>query len=595
MYQAPVPNPPTSVFNASEFTTSNVAVTQSYLQSNYLPLAGGTMTGTLSGTTFSGSTLISSSNLIEASTLSTTVALSSVTSLYGTQLKSVLSATNGIKPGSSIAFNNSTTDTIPLSAIVLDKIGTTEGNLVFNVRNGTNLTEVLRLTSTGLTVLGSASDLSSLSGVIPGLVAASKSLIVDSSKNLTNLNRLNLTSQDNTGLSSTTNCAACVLNILSGVGANGQYQSSTIAFRNDSGVDFIADSLISLDRKSSTSADLVFITRTTANNLSEVLRVCHDPAININYSTNVPAATINATGNSAFVDGSYNRLLRLEGSNATPVQFEIQCHSGTAATATNAAFIGTISNNNLSFGVNDSTKMTLDTNGRLGIATTSPVCPLEVKGNVVITYNTGSALYSVLSSTSSLTSQSSPGGVSTNSGCKIEYDGIFRAVYCISDERIKTEIKPLTDDYIDKLYNVNTYMYKFKDGDNGLNVGFISQEFVKNGIHEVLSFSPNEKLKKSCEYDVDDVQIEINYSSVSVLNFALIKKQKNKIDELEKENQKIKDDHDKMTNEHNEIMKAHLSMTNKINYLEQTLFNMLKSYKPLNNAYSKLISDEKIL
>ncbi|KAG6944235.1 hypothetical protein JG687_00017978 [Phytophthora cactorum] len=82
-----------------------------------------------------------------------------------------------------------------------------------------------------------------------------------------------------------------------------------------------------------------------------------------------------------YLDGSYTRMLTLSGSNLTPVQFQIEVHNGTNATSTNATWIGNYTNNDLRFGINNSTAMILTTTGRLGLNTTSPSVPLHVPGS----------------------------------------------------------------------------------------------------------------------------------------------------------------------------------------------------------------------
>ncbi|GMF35579.1 unnamed protein product [Phytophthora lilii] len=83
-----------------------------------------------------------------------------------------------------------------------------------------------------------------------------------------------------------------------------------------------------------------------------------------------------------YLDGSYTRMLTFSGSNLTPVQFQIEVHNGTSATAANASWIGNITNNDLcKIGVNNSTSMILTTTGRLGIGTTSTSAPLHVPGS----------------------------------------------------------------------------------------------------------------------------------------------------------------------------------------------------------------------
>ncbi|GMF36579.1 unnamed protein product [Phytophthora lilii] len=90
-----------------------------------------------------------------------------------------------------------------------------------------------------------------------------------------------------------------------------------------------------------------------------------------------------------YLDGSNTRMLTFSGSNLTPVQFQIEVHNGTSATAANASWIGNITNNDLRFGVNDLTSMIVTTTGRLGIGTTSPSAPLHVPGSNNFVFGAG--------------------------------------------------------------------------------------------------------------------------------------------------------------------------------------------------------------
>jgi len=100
----------------------------------------------------SGINDLSSSYLQTKNTSNVLITNSSNGAIYGLHLHSVLASSNGIYSGSSIAFNNSSSDNVPLSAIWLDKIGSGIGNLAIGIRNGSTCDEVARFSSTGLNV-----------------------------------------------------------------------------------------------------------------------------------------------------------------------------------------------------------------------------------------------------------------------------------------------------------------------------------------------------------------------------------------------------------------------------------------------------------
>ena len=96
----------------------------------------------------------------------------------------------------------------------------------------------------------------------------------------------------------------------------------------------------------------------------------------------------------------------------SPIDFCIEVNFGANTTTTNAALFGNLTNNDLRFGVNNLTKLILDTNGRLGIGTTTVSTTLHVSGTVLNTFNVGGQLYAQGTSTAYTTSELGPVTVS---------------------------------------------------------------------------------------------------------------------------------------------------------------------------------------
>ncbi|KAG3141070.1 hypothetical protein PC129_g21757 [Phytophthora cactorum] len=88
-----------------------------------------------------------------------------------------------------------------------------------------------------------------------------------------------------------------------------------------------------------------------------------------------PVCKLQITSDTTFQDGQYNRALRICNANFTN-SMEIQIENA----ASGAVFIGSTTSSALKSGTGNSTKMTLTTDGRLGIGTTSPRAGLEVIG-----------------------------------------------------------------------------------------------------------------------------------------------------------------------------------------------------------------------
>ncbi|GMF23208.1 unnamed protein product [Phytophthora lilii] len=80
-------------------------------------------------------------------------------------------------------------------------------------------------------------------------------------------------------------------------------------------------------------------------------------------------------------------MLTFRGSNISPVQFQIEVNNGTNATSTSATWIGNYTSNDLRFGTNQTTRMTLTNTGRLGLSTVTPSAPLHVSNTVSYTWN----------------------------------------------------------------------------------------------------------------------------------------------------------------------------------------------------------------
>ncbi|ETO61422.1 hypothetical protein F444_20560 [Phytophthora nicotianae P1976] len=145
-------------------------------------------------------------------------------------------------------------------------------------------------------------------------------------------------------------------------------------------------------------------------------------------------------------------MTTLTGSNTTPVQFQIQVHNGNRSTTANASWIGNITNNDLRFGVNNSTSMILTTTGRLGLGTTSPSAPLHVPGSNSFVFGAGGTTVYRLRTDSGAT-ESALGPITYSVA------GIFggyiasTAMAMTSDRRLKKNIQSCPIDRVKRLYD----------------------------------------------------------------------------------------------------------------------------------------------
>ncbi|GMF46269.1 unnamed protein product [Phytophthora lilii] len=217
---------------------------------------------------------------------------------------------------------------------------------------------------------GNTYDLSLLqyiSGVSFGSATANKFLSCDSSLNISNLNTLSATTITCTNLSQGStyyDLSSFLTSVPSSLGLSGLYTTGNID------CDGFINGFLAYGNQSQI---------TTVGSLTE---------LGINSTATNEYFSIKGSGLS-YLDGSYTRMLTFSGSNITPVQFQIQVHNGTNSTPSNATWIGNYTNNDLRFGINNSTAMILTTTGRLGVGTTTPSAPLHIVGSNTYVFGAG--------------------------------------------------------------------------------------------------------------------------------------------------------------------------------------------------------------
>jgi len=178
-----------NIFNTADYNILDEGLTRDTADHLYLSLSGGTIggnlnvlgtlsinsvavdlsfiTGVVAGTASASKALVldSSSNIVginevsssflEVNNTSSTPITSSSNSIdYGLHLHSILASSNGVYSGSSISFNNSNANNVPLSNIYLEKISGSNGQLVFGTRNGATCDERMRILDTGVNITG---------------------------------------------------------------------------------------------------------------------------------------------------------------------------------------------------------------------------------------------------------------------------------------------------------------------------------------------------------------------------------------------------------------------------------------------------------
>jgi len=106
--------------------------------------------------------------------------------------------------------------------------------------------------------------------------------------------------------------------------------------------------------------------------------------------------------------------------------------------------IGTFTVHDLRIQAGNDTKMYVQTNGLVGIGTSTPFDRLQVFGDIRV-------------------------GTTGANGCIKDYSGTGIMGTCSSDERLKTNVVDLSDGYLDKMVQLKTVTYNWNDTAKGIN------------------------------------------------------------------------------------------------------------------------------
>jgi hypothetical protein len=312
--------------------------------------------------------------------------------------------------------------------------GTAEANkaLILNVNK--DITSIRNITATGLTItnltLGSTAitatgtELNYNDITTIGTAEASKALILDVNKDITGIGSLGLTNifnltnanasfrvltfSDNVvylqaGLNTNTDSAADIFIGNYNVATSASTRKIMIKSNGRVGIGLISPSYaldvsgdINLSGNYRSGGSIISVSSISGvtNGIAEaskalIVNSSRDIS-NINilgstlgrFNTANSNAIISAIGSGSYLDGSYNRVLRCSGANASPVNIEIQCNSGSSTTTTNAGWIGTVSNNDLRLGANSTTNLIITNTGNVGINNNIPSYRLDVSGTI---------------------------------------------------------------------------------------------------------------------------------------------------------------------------------------------------------------------
>ncbi|KAG6947994.1 hypothetical protein JG687_00015753 [Phytophthora cactorum] len=182
------------------------------------------------------------------------------------------------------------------SGTITGSTGVSTPSLSFSTITATTLNiNPTTLQLRGITITSSAAELNVLAGVSAGTATNSKALVLGSTGNISGINTLSAASVSTSG----------------SITASGSI-NGFLAYGNQTAI-------------------------TTVEPLTQ---------LGINNTATTEYLNIKGSGLD-YLDGSYTRMVRFIGSNATPVEFQIEVANGTNATGSNATWIGNKTNNDL--------------------------------------------------------------------------------------------------------------------------------------------------------------------------------------------------------------------------------------------------------
>lgn len=482
-----------NVFNTNDYKILNEGLTITTADERYLQLSGGTIDYLYSNG------IISSNSRVEVqSTNATPITNSSNCNEYGLHLHSILSSSNGVYSGSSISFSNSLTDNVPLASIYLDKIGASQGELVFGCRNGSTCNEAFRISSSGPVFTSISASTQVITPKIGTLTLTNFDIIANNTtymRFLPTIPEIQIYNQITSTGNIIINKDAELLRLRNPAFTNNFTIESITSPSNFFKVGCLSNSAIEFVTNS--------LTRLTIRNDGK----------------------ISCGTNQSLGDKTFNLL---ESSGAPEIRM------GKQLGANNSAILRWIhisdANPGNSFqidiaGTSGSLNLYANGNARFGGA-------VEFAGSFSITLGTGGTDIRSYAISSNTWTNLGIGPTAYNLSANFLSPIRANTVYSSSDRRLKFDIKPL--DFAWEHYKkFKPKSFKWKTNPYKTDLGLIAQEIIPIAS-ELLYPSDNKDLHKDFEFDLEGKQWNLNYNSVSIINMVMIQKIMKKIEFLEK-------------------------------------------------------------
>ncbi|GMF65797.1 unnamed protein product [Phytophthora lilii] len=265
-------------------------------------------------------------------------------------------------------------------------------------------------------------------------------------------------------------------------------------------------------------------------------------------STSLVSTRLLVAGSSSYLSGSFERVLRCQNDNATPMAFEVQIYNEAGGSASNGVAIGTYTADPLKLMVGNSSYAYLNSSGRLMVGNTtnwSPEATIHARGEIFADnmfhsknnvdgqakyrFNWSQANYPALGT--DVIAGAVRLGICDGSYNWVSYVPVRGGAYTnASDVRLKTDIVECPHG-LEAVMNMKPRKYRMIQ-ENTIHLGFVAQELAEI-VPEAVSGEecPNDTLNEQ-GFPVDPMGIDLA-SLTSVLCKA-IQEQQIQIEELKR-------------------------------------------------------------